>query len=56
MNPNKLSALQRELRDREDLLPPTRRCWARAVDGTTLTVLFDRRGSEVVVLAVKIAD
>jgi hypothetical protein len=39
--------------DTEDLLPPVLACWTRRVPGTAIAVMFERRGDEVRVLAVR---
>ena len=40
--------------DAEDFLPPVLRCWTRRVPGTALAIMFDRRGDEVRILALRI--
>lgn len=40
--------------DERDLVPPVLPCWSRRVPGTALTILFDRRGDDVLVLAIRV--
>jgi hypothetical protein len=40
--------------DAEDFLPPTIRCWARRVPDTALALMFERRGDDVLVLALRV--
>lgn len=40
--------------DERDMLPPVLPCWSRRIPGTALAVLFDRRGDDVLVLAVRV--
>jgi Txe/YoeB family toxin of Txe-Axe toxin-antitoxin module len=40
--------------DEQDMLPPVKPCWSRRVPGTALAVMFERRGEEVLVLALRI--
>lgn len=40
--------------DERDMLPPVQTCWTRRVPGTAIAVMFDRRGDEVLVLAVRV--
>lgn len=40
--------------DTEDFLPPILACWTRRVPDTSIAVMFNRRGDDVLVLAVRV--
>ena len=40
--------------DERDMLPPVLPCWTRRVPGTAIAVMFDRKGDEVFVYAVRV--